>query len=281
MEVISNNYPDHLSADCANCFGLCCVALPYAKSTDFAFDKDGGVPCKNLMEDYRCHIHKDLRAKGLRGCTVYECFGAGQKVSQSTFKGMDWRSNSELAQKMFNVFPIMQQLFEMLSYINEALNREETKTIYKELNKVYEDTERLTNLDPDNIISLDVPSHRAIVSEILSKVSNLVRANANNKQKKPKMKSEWIGSNLRGANLSGLNLRGALLIASDLREANLRMTDLLGADFRDADLRGADLTGSIFLTQAQINAAISFLSLSLSLSLCLSSHILRQLQNGG
>jgi uncharacterized protein YjbI with pentapeptide repeats len=35
----------------------------------------------------------------------------------------------------------------------------------------------------------------------------------------------------------------------------MRVADLIGADFRDADIRGADLTGSIFLTQAQINAA--------------------------
>jgi uncharacterized protein YjbI with pentapeptide repeats len=33
------------------------------------------------------------------------------------------------------------------------------------------------------------------------------------------------------------------------------MADLIGADFRDADLSGADLTGSIFFTQAQVNAA--------------------------
>lgn len=32
-----------LQADCARCFGLCCVALPYARSADFAFDKDGGT----------------------------------------------------------------------------------------------------------------------------------------------------------------------------------------------------------------------------------------------
>lgn len=33
------------------------------------------------------------------------------------------------------------------------------------------------------------------------------------------------------------------------------MADLIGADLRGADLSGADLTGSIFLTQAQLNAA--------------------------
>lgn len=29
-----------LQADCDNCFGLCCVALPFAASADFAIDKD-------------------------------------------------------------------------------------------------------------------------------------------------------------------------------------------------------------------------------------------------
>ena len=33
------------------------------------------------------------------------------------------------------------------------------------------------------------------------------------------------------------------------------MSDFIGADLRDADISGANLTGSIFLTQAQINAA--------------------------
>ncbi|MDD4239764.1 MAG: pentapeptide repeat-containing protein, partial [Desulfotomaculaceae bacterium] len=48
---------------------------------------------------------------------------------------------------------------------------------------------------------------------------------------------------------------GAYLIAADLRGVDLSGTDFIGADFRDADLRGADLTRSIFLTQAQLNAA--------------------------
>ncbi|MGH3324354.1 MAG: pentapeptide repeat-containing protein, partial [Streptomyces sp.] len=50
-------------------------------------------------------------------------------------------------------------------------------------------------------------------------------------------------------------LRGARLVAADLRNADLRAADLIGADFRDADLSGADLTGSIFLTQPQLDAA--------------------------
>ena len=86
--------PTELQADCAQCFGLCCVALPFAASADFAIDKAAGSPCRNLRTDYRCGIHTELRQRGFNGCTVYDCFGAGQKVSQVTFGGADWRSGS-------------------------------------------------------------------------------------------------------------------------------------------------------------------------------------------
>lgn len=250
---MSNNIATNLSADCTNCFGLCCVALPYAKSADFGFDKDGGIPCRSLMEDYRCEIHNNLRTKGFRGCTVYECFGAGQKVSQYTYEGNDWRANSALANEMFHVFPVMQQLFEMLYYIDEALNRKEAQSLYHELKNAYDDTELLTNLKANMLLSLDVASHRAKVNHLLLKTSELVRIKL--KITKKSRGRDFIGANLKGENLSGQNLRGALLIAADLRDSDLSFTDFIGADMRDADLRGANLVGSIFLTQVQINSA--------------------------
>ncbi|MFE4849650.1 pentapeptide repeat-containing protein, partial [Streptomyces sp. NPDC056689] len=67
--------------------------------------------------------------------------------------------------------------------------------------------------------------------------------------------ADLMGARLKGADLRGANLRGAYLIAADLTGADLREADLIGADLRDARLQGADLTGSIFLTQAQVNAA--------------------------
>ncbi|KKI89181.1 hypothetical protein WQ54_26795 [Bacillus sp. SA1-12] len=248
-----------LSADCENCFGLCCVALPYAKSADFPRDKDGGTPCSNLQANYRCGIHKDLRNKGFRGCAVYECFGAGQKVSQITYGGNDWRQSTEMAKEMFEVFPIMQQLHEMLYYLHEAAGLQETQPIRTQLQAALEETEKLTTLSPKSIIDLDVPAHRANVNELLIRTSELVRAKASHakNRKTPKLKrgSDLIGANLRGADLRGANLRGALLIAADLRKADMRTTDLIGADLRDADVSGANLTGSIFLTQAQVNSA--------------------------
>jgi uncharacterized protein YjbI with pentapeptide repeats len=253
------NVLNNLGADCENCFGLCCVALPFAKSADFAFDKAGGTPCSNLQSDYRCGIHKNLRKTGLRGCTVYECFGAGQMVSQVTYDGNDWRDNPASAKEMFDVFPIMQQLHEMFYYLYEALSLEDAKPISNELKGALEETEYLTNLSAKSIIELNVPAHRAIVNDLLLRTSELVRAKVSVKkttiQNKLSRGRDLIGANLRGADLRGANLRGAMLIACDLRESDMRVTDLIGADFRDADLRGANLIGSFFLTQAQVNSA--------------------------
>ncbi|MFE8699968.1 pentapeptide repeat-containing protein [Cytobacillus sp. FJAT-54145] len=245
-----------LQADCVNCFGLCCVALPYAKSADFAFNKDSGSPCKNLQSDYRCSIHSNLRENGFRGCTVYECFGAGQKISQVTYKGKDWRKNPDIANEMFNVFPIMQQLHEMLCYLTEALKMEDARAIHNDLVKALEKTEQLTQLSPQSLLELDVPSHRFIVSDLLLQTSELVRSKVKKDNQPKKMRvSDLVGAKLRRANLKGSNFRGAFLIAADLREADLRTSDFIGADLRDADLSGANLSGSFFLTQAQINSA--------------------------
>lgn len=116
----------------------CAVLPPYAKSADFAFDKDSGTPCRDLQSNYQCAIHEALREKGFRGWSAYECFGAGQKVSQIIYEGKDWRNNTESAKEMFDVFPIMQQLHEMLWYLHEALSIEAAKPIHRELRAYFE-----------------------------------------------------------------------------------------------------------------------------------------------
>lgn len=87
--AVSHDYYRRLRADCDSCFGLCCVALPFAASVDFAADKHAGQPCANLRDNFRCGVHQDLRKIGYRGCTVYDCFGAGQHVTQVTYGGKD------------------------------------------------------------------------------------------------------------------------------------------------------------------------------------------------
>ncbi|KAA0779280.1 pentapeptide repeat-containing protein [Bacillus sp. AR2-1] len=251
------NHNDHLKANCEKCFGLCCVALPFAASVDFAVDKDGGKPCSNLQSDFKCSIHKNLRGKGYKGCTVFECFGAGQKISQVTFNGIDWRKDAKYARKMYDAFPVMHQLHEMLWYLNEAILLQATQSIHKELSKAIEETERLSNLNADELMKVNIPLHRAEVNVLLLETSELVWKEMNSARKKriSHRGADLMGANLKKKDLQGANLRGAYLIAANLNGANLRGADLIGADLRDADIRGADFTNSIFLTQVQINAA--------------------------
>ncbi|MFS0558656.1 pentapeptide repeat-containing protein [Brevibacillus sp. 179-C9.3 HS] len=256
-----DNSRGHLQGDCENCFGLCCVALPFAASSDFAINKDAGKPCSSLQADFRCGVHTKLREIGFRGCTVYDCFGAGQKVSQVTFGGKDWRAAPESAKQMYEVFPIMWQLHELLWYITEALTKPAAQSIHPGLKDALKETQRLTDRSTEDILKVDVPAHRAKVNELLLRTSELVRKDAVSKYKGGKQGKTYgrgadlIGAKLKGADLRGANLRGAYLIAADLRGADLRGADLIGADFRDTDVSGADLTETLFLTQVQLNAA--------------------------
>lgn len=249
-----------LRADCEQCFGLCCVALPFAKTSDFAIDKSFGEPCPNLQDDFRCGIHDRLRESGFRGCTVYECFGAGQKTSQVAFGGTSWREAPETATQMFEVYSVMRVLHELLWYLTEALTRDAARPLHADLTRALHETEALTGRTPDELMELDVEHHRSALSRLLLEASELVRIDALSRQvgrkgKKPGRGPDFIGADLRGADFRGADLRGAYLIAANLTGADLRVADLIGADLRDADLSGADLTGSLFLTQTQLNAA--------------------------
>lgn len=252
----------NLRIDCENCFGFCCVALYFSAGEGFPVDKAAGEPCPNLQPDFRCRGHKDLGKKGLKGCTAYDCFGAGQKVAQVTFRGLSFRQVPESAQQMFEVFLIMRQLHELLWYLTEALTLQTAGPIHALLKDKLDETERLTHLSPDAIIKLDVAAHRTEVNALLLQTSELVRTEAcsgqkafSGGQKNLGRGADLIGADLRSTNLIGANLRGAYLIAADLRGVDLNGADVIGADFRDADLRGADLSRSIFLTQAQVNGA--------------------------
>ncbi|HEX8867907.1 MAG TPA: pentapeptide repeat-containing protein [Lentzea sp.] len=235
---------DELKGDCANCFGLCCVALPFAKSADFAATKDAGTPCRNLLADHRCGIHDSLRQKGYPGCTVYDCFGAGQRVSQTVFRGEDWRTGER--EKMFAVFPVVRQLHELLWYLAEARRLDP----HQDLDDAYAEVERHTVAEPDDVLRLDVAEVRAKVNVLLLRTSERLRSSA-----KSYRGADLIGARLRNRNLASADFRGAYLIGADLTNADLSWADMIGADLRGAELAGADLSTCLFLTQPQVNAA--------------------------
>ncbi|RKT88080.1 Uncharacterized protein YjbI, contains pentapeptide repeats [Saccharopolyspora antimicrobica] len=243
-----------LRADCGSCSGLCCVALPFSASAGFAVDKDAGTPCTNLLADFSCGIHAHLRERGFSGCTVFDCFGAGQKVSQLTFGGRDWRQEPRRAGQMFTAFAVMRQLHELLWYLADALTRPAAAPVHEDLRRALRETDALTRGAAEEVTAVDVAAVRQDINTLLVRTSELVRAEVGGRTKNHRG-ADLIGASMRSARLRGANLRGALLIAADLRGADLRSADVIGADFRDTDLRGADLTDALFLTQAQVNAA--------------------------
>jgi hypothetical protein len=254
----------HLRADCANCAGLCCVAPAFAASADFAIDKPAGVACPNLREDFRCGIHAQLRDRGFPGCTVFDCFGAGQRITQETFGGRSWREAPELAAAQFAVLPVVRQLHEALWYLTEAESRSDAP----EVGELRALTERLATGTPAELTGLDVGAHRARVGQLLSEVSEAVRGEG----RPDRRGADLMGRDLRRVKLRDASLRGAYLIGADLRGVELGSADLLGADLRATDVRGADLSRCLFLTQPQVTAARGDMSTRLPVAVSAPPH---------
>lgn len=242
-----------LRADCGRCAGLCCVLPAFAASADFAISKPAGRPCPHLRPDFRCGIHASLRERGFGGCAVFDCFGAGQQVTQM-FAGRDWRDEPVVLGSMAAVFPVVRQLREMLWYLAEALTLPAARPLRAALTAARARTEQLACASAGEVAGLDTGALRQQVGTLLERVSELVRAEVPSRAP-DRRGADLMGARLSGACLRGASLRGAYLIGADLRGADLRGADLLGSDLRTADIRGADLTGSIFLTQPQLGAA--------------------------
>lgn len=261
-QVTALKIREGLQADCEKCFGLCCTALNIMASSDFAINKDSGTPCPNLQTNFRCGIHNQLRQTGFKGCTVFDCLGAGQMVSQVTFHGQSWREQPELSDAMFHVFPIMEQLYEMIAYVSEALSYKVPRSMREGLTLHIEQLESLTRLEANQLLQVDIMKYRMPVNDLLLKTSLHIRnelmstmTNSTNRRKLDYRGTNWMGKKLQGKDLRATDLRGALLIAADLRNTDLRGVDFIGADLRDADVSGANLSTSMFLTQMQMNSA--------------------------
>jgi hypothetical protein len=239
-----------LRADCSRCAGLCCVVPAFAQSSDFAIDKPSGVACPNLAApgagDFRCSIHADLRERGFRGCTVYDCFGAGQRVVQDHFGGRDWVGSPEERASMFAAFEVVERLHELLWYLTEILERPEASPLRSELQGLRDAVDGAA-AEPAGV---DVVRFQARADVLLGEASALVRRPAG-----PDLRGhDLAGVDLMDRDLVAANLRGAVLIGADLRDADLGDADLLGADVRAADVRGADLSQALFLTRLQVAA---------------------------
>jgi uncharacterized protein YjbI with pentapeptide repeats len=243
-----------LRPDCEKCCALCCVAPAFMASADFAIDKAAGVPCPNLQPDFRCRIHPTLRELGFPGCVVYDCFGAGQRVAQEVFAGANWRTNPEIASRMFAVFFVVRQLHELLWYLTEALALPATRPLQTRLRVACAETDNIVRSGTEALSALDLAGHRSRANDLLREASILARV-ASPGPSLDRRGADLIGADLRTVDLRGADLRGANLIGADLRGSRLSLADLTGADLRGSNLAGADLGSTLFLVQSQLESA--------------------------
>lgn len=115
-------HPDlpNLGADCSACAALCCVGPPLDAGDLFAFDKPAGTPCPKLGRDHRCTIHDRLADNGMTGCVLFDCAGAGQRVTQMRFNGESWRDDLGLLPAMIRDFEALRPLHQRLTQLVAA-----------------------------------------------------------------------------------------------------------------------------------------------------------------
>lgn len=230
-----------LTADCSRCRGLCCVGLCFSTSDGFPADKAAGVKCTHLMPDCRCKIHGELAARGMRGCTAFDCLGAGQRVTAGG--GAD----AEQAER----FPAVWRFHQTLWYLHEALCLLPAEPIWSKLESLLDEG---GYEEPAASVPCDLDGYEARASVLLHRAWSLTRE-AVGRAAPAGDRGDFLGKDFKKADLSGADFAMALLIAANLSGCKLYGANLLGTDLRDTNLCGADLSESLFLTQAQVNSA--------------------------
>lgn len=245
-----------MRADCSRCAGLCCVALAFRASTEFAADKAAGVPCPHLVGDRLCDIHDRLRSSGYRGCAAFDCFGAGQHVTQVTFPGRRWRDDPDGAGTIFAVFDVMRRLKELLWHLADAASAGIEGPLAEEVRAMRTTVEDLTYQGADDLEHLDVIALQQNVMKLLQAASKAARDDLADGSELELATADLSGADLSRVNLRGADLRFARLCNAVLTGADLFGADLFGADLTNADVRGARLQGSLFLTRLQLEVTI-------------------------
>jgi hypothetical protein len=160
---------------------------------------------------------------------------------------------------MFPAFKVVRQLHEMLWYLAEATGRTFDPDTSDQVNELRMTIENVM-AETRQVLSLNLGDMHARVRSVLMDVSEEVRSSYHatgddHLDAALGPGADLMGKNMKSRSLCGADLRGAYLIAADLRDCDLSGADLLGADLRDARLEGADLSRTLYLTQAQLNAA--------------------------
>lgn len=244
---------NQLKGDCEKCSGLCCTALFFSKGDGFPENKGAGKPCSKLDKNYRCKIHHELKERHLKGCIGYDCFGAGQHVTQNLYQRETWQTLKEQSQEIFDVFIMIAQLFQIRYFLEESILIVQSKALLNDIQGLIDENEALCNATPQAILDIDINRYRSKVNITLKQVCDYVLKPF--KGSHNKLITGFIGKNFSSRDMSGLDLSMKLLIAANFDGCIFNGAVFLGADTRDANFSNADLREAVFLTQGQINSA--------------------------
>lgn len=230
---------DWLSAECDACVALCCVVPTFSRSADFADNKPAGTPCRNLGADHRCGVHVALRSMGYAGCVVFDCFGAGQRLTA----GLQPADPLPLPAELFGLRLQHQTLW----LLREALALPLSPALRRDVQRAFDRTKAAPDAQDTAVVGS--------AAHVLRRVSAEVRASA------PGLRADhsgasFVGADLRALDLRGSSLRGAVLVGARLDGQDLAGADLTGADLRAASLCGADLSTALFVHPSQLEAAV-------------------------
>jgi hypothetical protein len=108
-------------ADCSRCCGLCCVVPDQLAVQGFRVDKPAESPCVHLNSLHRCSIHATRGLQGYMACKGFDCYGAGQWITQHLFQGAKWSDSADLAQQMFAAYRYWAPRFQNAALLEAAL----------------------------------------------------------------------------------------------------------------------------------------------------------------
>ncbi len=153
-----------LVRDCARCAALCCVAHSFSQSEDFAFDKAANERCRELVHDHRCRIHQRLVDEGMRGCALYDCYGAGQHITA--------RAGTAHLDDVLEAFRVARTLHAWLSLLTTAqtLPMMSPPSLPVDIADAIAAVEAVATADIASIIAADLRPLRLMVDDILRRL---------------------------------------------------------------------------------------------------------------
>jgi hypothetical protein len=157
--------PD-LVADCASCAAVCCVATSFEACDDFAFAKAAGERCRHLGRDGRCGIHRELAARGCSGCAIYDCHGAGPRVTRAFADQPDAGAARDQA------FLVLRVIHELLWLLTEAAKLCPDRALSAQLARQIDALDVLAAGPAATLAEIDLRPHHQVSRTLLRRVGD-------------------------------------------------------------------------------------------------------------